>query len=66
MARLAPVHEMLRRVDAAPEAVSPFRALSPTSHAWSRLHAHVFSPEEVVSRVLQQVRLAAADVEAHG
>src|SRR5262245_26589851 len=62
LARLAPVHEMLRRVDAAPDAVSHFVHVA-QQQCLVTLARAAFSPEEVVSRVLQQVRLAAADVE---
>jgi hypothetical protein len=62
LARLAPVHEMLRYPDAAPDAVAHFVRVA-HQQCQVTLARAAFTPEEVVSRVLQHVRLTAAHLE---
>ncbi len=59
LSRLAPTHELLRRAGAEPAALANFEHVA-SQECLLTLARAAFGPEEVVSRILQQVRLTAA------
>ena len=63
LSRLAPTHELLRRADAEPDAVANFEHVA-SQESLLTLARAAFGPEEVVSRVLRQVRFTAAEIHA--
>jgi hypothetical protein len=65
LSRLAPVHDMLQRVDAAPEAITYFEHVA-SQECLLTLARSAFTPEEVVARVLRHVRLTIAKIDTAG
>jgi hypothetical protein len=63
--RLAPIHARLRGANCEPEAAASFEHVASHERLLTLARA-VFSPEDVVSRVLHQVCLTAGDVETPG
>lgn len=62
LARLAPVHEPLRRADVNPAAIANFEHVA-SQECLLTLARSAFSPDEVISRILQHVRLAGAEIQ---
>jgi hypothetical protein len=65
LSRLAPVHESLRRAHVEPEAIANFEHVA-SQECLLTLARAAFSPVEVISRVLSQVSLTAAQRETPG
>jgi hypothetical protein len=62
LARLSPIHDLLRRADAVPDAVAGFAHVA-GQECLLTLGRAAFAPEEVVLRVLQQVCLTSAEID---
>ena len=65
LSRLAPVHQLLLRSQAAPEAVAHFRYVASQECLLTVARA-VFGPDEVISEILRHVRVTAADINTAG